>query len=349
MPAGAARRSRGAEASTCRLLTAGRGGPDEEALWPVRRGSRQAGRGRASSRLRRRSDRRARRGARDRHGPRVPAGQLPRLPLTNDEADRLRFPRQRARGGACGVDGPLAVRLRSPTGTRAGTPSTTGSRSPAQLAEHGCDLIHVEAGQTIHDDRPQYRRGFLTALSDRVRNGARVPTLVGGYLTTLDEANTIVGAGRADLVLLDLPDTRIERTCSRPTPCGLGRFGRELRLPGLPGHPGGRGARASAGCRRAARAARAARHGHADLDRRVPPSGEATRRGDPGPRPAARALRRHALRGRLSGHGLDQRGHASLARERDLRVGRDARPREQPLRARAGARRCARRACRSSI
>jgi anthraniloyl-CoA monooxygenase len=80
------------------------------------------------------------------------------------------------------------------------------------LREGGADLIHVEAGQTVHDDRPEYRRGFLTALSDRVRNEARVPTLVGGYLTTLDEANTIVGAGRADLVLLDLPEARIERT-----------------------------------------------------------------------------------------------------------------------------------------
>jgi anthraniloyl-CoA monooxygenase len=38
-----------------------------------------------------------------------------------------------------------------------------------------------------------------------------VPTIVGGYLTTLDEANTIIGAGRADLVLLDLPQVEIER------------------------------------------------------------------------------------------------------------------------------------------
>ena len=44
-----------------------------------------------------------------------------------------------------------------------------------------------------------------------MRNEARVPTIVGGYLTTLDEVNTIVGAGRADLVLLDLPEARIER------------------------------------------------------------------------------------------------------------------------------------------
>ena len=44
-----------------------------------------------------------------------------------------------------------------------------------------------------------------------MRNEAIVPTIVGGYLTTLDEANTIVGAGRADLVLLDLPETQVER------------------------------------------------------------------------------------------------------------------------------------------
>jgi anthraniloyl-CoA monooxygenase len=76
------------------------------------------------------------------------------------------------------------------------------------MAEGGADLIHVEAGQTVHDDRPEYRRGFLTALSDRVRNEARVPTLVGGHLTTIDDANTAVAAGRADLVLLDLPTSR---------------------------------------------------------------------------------------------------------------------------------------------
>jgi anthraniloyl-CoA monooxygenase len=35
--------------------------------------------------------------------------------------------------------------------------------------------------------------------------------LVGGYLTTPDEANTIVGAGRADLCLLEVPDTDLER------------------------------------------------------------------------------------------------------------------------------------------
>jgi len=132
-------------------------------------------------------------------------------PLTNDEDDRLRFPIQVLEAVRAAWAGPLAVRLSVTDWHPRGNTVDDGIAIARELVGHGCDLIHVEAGQTIHDDRPQYRRGFLTALSDRIRNEVRVPTLVGGYLTTLDEASTIVGAGRADLVLLDLPETEIER------------------------------------------------------------------------------------------------------------------------------------------
>jgi anthraniloyl-CoA monooxygenase len=131
-------------------------------------------------------------------------------PLTNDEPDRLRFPLQvldAVRGIRSGL---LAVRLSVTDWHPRGNSVEDGIAIARAMREAGADLIHVEAGQTVHDDRPEYRRGFLTALSDRVRNEAKVPTIVGGYLTTLDEANTIIGAGRADLVLLDLPPTRIE-------------------------------------------------------------------------------------------------------------------------------------------
>jgi anthraniloyl-CoA monooxygenase len=132
-------------------------------------------------------------------------------PLTNDEEDRLRFPLRVLDAVRAAWEGPLSVRLSVTDWHPRGNRVEDGIAIAAAMREAGADLIHVEAGQTIHDDRPQYRRGFLTALSDRVRNEARVPTLIGGYLTTLDEANTIVGAGRADLVLLDLPETQIER------------------------------------------------------------------------------------------------------------------------------------------
>ena len=143
-------------------------------------------------------------------------------PLTNEEDDRLRFPLRVLEAVRAAWEGPLAVRLSVTDWHPRGNEVEDGIAIARALAEHGCDLIHVEAGQTIHDDRPQYRRGFLTALSDRVRNEARVPTLVGGYLTTLDEANTIVGAGRADLVLLDLPETQIERSIQARTSLLLG-------------------------------------------------------------------------------------------------------------------------------
>jgi anthraniloyl-CoA monooxygenase len=58
------------------------------------------------------------------------------------------------------------------------------------------------AGQSIGRDRPAYGRFFLVPFSDRIRNEARIATLVGGNLTTTDEMNTILAAGRADLCLL---------------------------------------------------------------------------------------------------------------------------------------------------
>jgi anthraniloyl-CoA monooxygenase len=132
-------------------------------------------------------------------------------PLTNSEADRLRFPLQLLKAVRAAWDGPLAVRLSVTDWHPRGNSVDDGIAIARAMREAGADLIHVEAGQTVHDDRPEYRRGFLTALSDRVRNEARVPTLVGGHLTTIDDANTAVAAGRADLVLLDLPEGDIER------------------------------------------------------------------------------------------------------------------------------------------
>jgi anthraniloyl-CoA monooxygenase len=138
-------------------------------------------------------------------------------PLTNRRADvygseRLRYPLEVLAAVRGAWEGPLAVRLSVTDWARGGLAVNDGVAIAHALVERGCDLVHTVAGQTVHDDRPEYRRGFLTALSDRVRTGARAPTLVGGHLTTLDDANTIVGAGRADLCILDLPSSDVERT-----------------------------------------------------------------------------------------------------------------------------------------
>jgi anthraniloyl-CoA monooxygenase len=72
-----------------------------------------------------------------------------------------------------------------------------------RLRKRGCDLIQPVAGQTVVHDDPAYGRFFLVPFADRIRNEAGVPTLVGGNITTNDEMNTILAAGRADLCLLD--------------------------------------------------------------------------------------------------------------------------------------------------
>ena len=72
----------------------------------------------------------------------------------------------------------------------------------AALKAHGCDLIDVRAGHTLPHAVPVYGRGFLTRTSDRIRNEAGIATLVGGYITTMNEVNTVLAAERADLCLL---------------------------------------------------------------------------------------------------------------------------------------------------
>jgi anthraniloyl-CoA monooxygenase len=135
-------------------------------------------------------------------------------PLTNvrtDEygADRLRYPLEVLDAVRAAWDGPLAVRLSVTDWARGGLTVDDGIAIARELADRGCDVIHTVAGQTVLDDRPEYRRGFLTALSDRVRSEGGVRTLVGGHLTTLDDVNTLVGAGRADLCILDLPSSDV--------------------------------------------------------------------------------------------------------------------------------------------
>jgi anthraniloyl-CoA monooxygenase len=137
-------------------------------------------------------------------------------PLTNG-GDRMRFPLEVLDAVRDAFPGLLAVRLNVVDGARKGLQLREGIAIARELADHGCELVHVVAGQTVPEEpQADYRRGFLTPLADRVRAEARVPTLVGGYLTTPDEANTIIGAGRADLCLLDVPETELERQVLAP-------------------------------------------------------------------------------------------------------------------------------------
>ncbi|MGW5054716.1 FAD-dependent monooxygenase [Actinokineospora sp. NPDC004072] len=123
-------------------------------------------------------------------------------PLTNPRPHTRAFPLEVLDAVRAEWPGPLVVRLCVADLAPGGLTPDDGVALARQARERGADVVHVRAGHTIAESRPEYGRGHLTALSDRVRAEAAIRTLVGGYLTTTDEANTILSAGRADLCAL---------------------------------------------------------------------------------------------------------------------------------------------------
>jgi anthraniloyl-CoA monooxygenase len=103
---------------------------------------------------------------------------------------------------------PVAVRLTASDCAPGGFDVADAIVVARALKERGCHLIEVVAGQTIEHDHPDFGRFYLIPSSDRIRNEAGVPTMVGGNLTTRDEVNTILAAGRADLCTLSVEGRR---------------------------------------------------------------------------------------------------------------------------------------------
>jgi anthraniloyl-CoA monooxygenase len=134
-------------------------------------------------------------------------------PLTNRRQDefgaglegRLRFPLDvlRAVRAAWPADLPLAVAYSAADHLAGGLDAEGSEEVARRLAQGGADLLLVLSGQTLAGSWPPYGRSYGAALSDSVRNGARVLTCAFGQITTVDEVNTILAAGRADLCVLD--------------------------------------------------------------------------------------------------------------------------------------------------
>ncbi|WP_038368155.1 bifunctional salicylyl-CoA 5-hydroxylase/oxidoreductase [Bosea sp. UNC402CLCol] len=136
-------------------------------------------------------------------------------PLTNKRTDdyggsvenRLRFPLEvfRALREAWPREKPISVRVSATDWAEGGLSAADSVAIAEAFAAEGCDLVDVSTGQTTRESRPIYGRMFQTPFSDRIRNEADVATMCVGNITTVDQVNTIVAAGRADLVALGRP------------------------------------------------------------------------------------------------------------------------------------------------
>lgn len=136
-------------------------------------------------------------------------------PLTNRRTDeyggpvenRLRYPLEvfRTLREAWPREKPMSVRISATDWVEGGLSAADSVAIAEAFAAEGCDLVDVSTGQTARESRPVYGRMFQTPFSDRIRNEAEVATMCVGNITTADQVNTIIAAGRADLVALGRP------------------------------------------------------------------------------------------------------------------------------------------------
>ena len=133
-------------------------------------------------------------------------------PLTNRRTDayggalenRLRFPLEvfDAVRAAWPAARPISVRISATDWQDGGTTAADAVEIAVGLKAQGCDIVDVSAGQVVADQEPEYGRLFQTPLSDRIRLEADVPTMTVGAISSFEDVNSILAAGRADLCVL---------------------------------------------------------------------------------------------------------------------------------------------------
>lgn len=136
-------------------------------------------------------------------------------PLTNRRSDayggslenRLRFPLEvfAAMRAAWPAHKPMSVRVSATDWAEGGLTPEDSVAIASAFREAGVDLVDVSTGQTVSAARPLYGRMFQTPFAERIRNEAGTATMCVGNITTPDQINTILAAGRADIVALGRP------------------------------------------------------------------------------------------------------------------------------------------------
>lgn len=136
-------------------------------------------------------------------------------PLTNLRSDeyggdlesRARFPLEVF--DACREvwpgENPMSVRISATDWVPGGFTGDDAVAFARLLQKHGCDIVDVSTGQVWPEQEPAYGRSFQTPFADRIRQEVGIPTIAVGAISSYDDVNTIVLAGRADLCALGRP------------------------------------------------------------------------------------------------------------------------------------------------
>ncbi|WP_194818486.1 bifunctional salicylyl-CoA 5-hydroxylase/oxidoreductase [Nocardia sp. XZ_19_385] len=121
-------------------------------------------------------------------------------------ANRLRFPlRVLDAVRAVWPSGrPLSVRISATDWAEGGNTIDDAVDIARAFAEHGVDVLHVSSGQVVGHERPAFGRSYQTPFADRIRHEVGIPygvaVIAVGAISSYDDVNSVLLAGRADLV-----------------------------------------------------------------------------------------------------------------------------------------------------
>ncbi len=118
-----------------------------------------------------------------------------KFPLRVFKAMRREFPQSK----------PMSVRISATDWTEDGITEDDVMTIAKAFKDAGADIINVSTGNTVALQKPQTGRMWQTPFSDAVRNTVHVPTITTGYIQDIDQINTILLNGKADLVALGRP------------------------------------------------------------------------------------------------------------------------------------------------
>ncbi|GGQ71794.1 bifunctional salicylyl-CoA 5-hydroxylase/oxidoreductase [Couchioplanes azureus] len=123
-------------------------------------------------------------------------------------ANRLRFPLEVFDAVRAAVPGriPVTVRISATDWVPDGNTEHDAVEIARAFAEHGAAAIDVSSGQVTEEEQPAYGRSYQTPFADRIRQLAAGPAgakvIAVGAISSYDDVNSILLAGRADLCAL---------------------------------------------------------------------------------------------------------------------------------------------------
>ncbi|WP_020400342.1 tRNA-dihydrouridine synthase [Kordiimonas gwangyangensis] len=136
-------------------------------------------------------------------------------PLTNTRTDeyggsaenRARYPLEvfRAMREVFPEDRPISVRISAWDWAPGGMNWDDLKVICTAFKDAGVDLINVSSGQTVPHQKPMYGRMYQVPFADFIRHEVGIPVMTVGAITEPEQINTILAAGRADLVALARP------------------------------------------------------------------------------------------------------------------------------------------------